>query len=49
MSGNIHFKKASVVDGEQIDVSSLTGGNYVLHLESNDNSNTKAIKISKVQ
>jgi hypothetical protein len=48
MSGNIYFKKASVVDGDQIDVSSLAGGNYILHLESNYNSNAKAIKISKI-
>jgi hypothetical protein len=49
MTGNIHFKKASVVDGELIDLSHLNGGNYILQLESNDNSNTKALKISKIQ
>jgi hypothetical protein len=48
MSGNIHFRKSSVIDGELIDVSHLNGGNYILRLESNDNSNTKAIKISKI-
>jgi hypothetical protein len=49
MSGNVHFKKASVIDGEQIDLGNLNGGNYILHLNSNDNSNYKAIKISKIQ
>lgn len=47
MSGNVQFKKASVIDGEQIDLGNLNGGNYVLHLNSNDNSNSKAIKINK--
>lgn len=48
MSGNVHFKKASVIDGEQIDLANLNGGNYILHLNSNDNLNSKAIKISKI-
>jgi hypothetical protein len=48
MSGNIHFKKASVSDGEVIELGSLNGGNYVLHLYSNDNANLKSIKISKI-
>ena len=48
MSGNLQFKKASVIDGEQIDLANLNGGNYILHLNSNDNSNAKAIKISKI-
>jgi FG-GAP-like repeat/Secretion system C-terminal sorting domain len=49
MSGNVHFKKASVSDGEVIELGSLNGGNYVLHLNSNDNANLKTIKISKIQ
>ena len=49
MSGNIQYKKASVVDGEQIDLAKLNHGNYILHLISNDNLNSKAIKISKIQ
>jgi hypothetical protein len=48
MSGNVHFKKASVSDGEVIELGSLNGGNYVLHLYSNDNANLKSIKISKI-
>jgi hypothetical protein len=48
MSGNVHFKKASVSDGEVIELGSLNGGNYVLHLNSNDNANLKTIKISKI-
>lgn len=48
MSGNVQFKKASVIDGEQIDLANLNGGNYILHLISNDNSNSKSIKISKI-
>jgi len=49
MSGNVQFKKASVNDGERIEVRNLNGGNYILHLQSNDNANVKAIKISKIQ
>lgn len=49
LAGIVQFKKASVVDGEQIDLGNLKGGNYILHLNSNDNSNSKAIKISKIQ
>jgi len=49
MSGNVQFKKATVIDGERIDVRNLNGGNYILHLQSNDNSNVKAIKIGKIQ
>jgi hypothetical protein len=49
MTGNILFRKSSVTNGDKIDVSPIASGNYILHLESNDNSNTKAIKISKVQ
>jgi hypothetical protein len=49
MSGNIHFKKPAVNDGELIDLSQLNGGNYILRLESNDNSNVKAMKINKIQ
>jgi hypothetical protein len=49
MLGSVHFKKQAVSNGEFIDLGHLSGGNYILHLESNDNSNTKAIKISKVQ
>lgn len=49
MSGNVQFKKASVNDGERIDVRNLNGGNYILHLQSNDNANVKAIKVSKIQ
>jgi hypothetical protein len=48
MSGNVQFKKASVNDGERIEVRNLNGGNYILHLQSNDNANVKAIKISKI-
>jgi hypothetical protein len=48
MSGNVQFKKSSVIDGEQIDLTNLNGGNYILNLISNDNSNSKAIKISKL-
>jgi hypothetical protein len=48
MSGNVQFKMASVIDGEQIDLGNLNSGNYILHLNSNDNSNSKAIKISKI-
>ncbi len=48
MSGNLHFKKSNVIDGEQIDVSTIASGNYILHLESNDNSSIKSIKISKL-
>jgi hypothetical protein len=48
MSGNVQFKKASVNDGERIDVRNLNGGNYILHLQSNDNANVKAIKVSKI-
>jgi hypothetical protein len=47
MSGNIQYKKASVIDGEQIDLAKLNHGNYILHLTSNDNLNSKVIKISK--
>jgi hypothetical protein len=49
MLGSVHFKKQAVSNGEFIDLGHLSGGNYILHLESNDNSNKKAIKISKVQ
>jgi hypothetical protein len=49
MSGNVHYKKAFVSDGEVIELGSLNGGNYVLHLNSNDNANLKSIKISKIQ
>lgn len=49
MSGNIHFKKPAVNEGELIDLSQLNGGNYILRLESNDNSNVKAMKINKIQ
>lgn len=49
MSGNIHFKKPAVNDGELIDLSQLNGGNYILRLESNENSNVKAMKINKIQ
>ncbi len=49
MTGNVQFKKASVNDGERIDVRNLNEGNYILHLQSNDNANVKAIKISKIQ
>ena len=49
MAGSVQFKKASVIDGERIDVRNLNGGNYILHLQSNDNANVKAIKIGKVQ
>lgn len=49
MSGNVQFKKSSVNDGERIEVRNLNGGNYILHLQSNDNANVKAIKISKIQ
>ncbi|MFM6942778.1 MAG: T9SS type A sorting domain-containing protein [Aquirufa sp.] len=49
MSGNIHFKKPAVNDGELIDLSQLNGGNYILRLESNDNLNVKAMKINKIQ
>jgi Secretion system C-terminal sorting domain len=48
MSGNVHFKKASVSDGEVIELGNLNGGNYILHLNSNDNANLKSIKISKI-
>lgn len=49
MSGNMHIMKPIVNDGELIDLSQLNRGNYILRLESNDNSNSKAMKISKVQ
>jgi hypothetical protein len=49
ISGNVQFNKASVIDGEQIDLAKLNHGNYILHLISNDNMNSKSIKISKIQ
>lgn len=49
MAGNVHFKKASVMDGELIDLNNLSGGNYILQLHSNENASVKSIKISKIQ
>jgi hypothetical protein len=49
MMGSIQYRKIAVSDGEIIDLSLLNGGNYVLRIESNDNKNAKALKISKVQ
>lgn len=48
MAGTVHFKKSSIIDGELIELSNLNGGNYILHLNSNDNMNVKSIKISKI-
>lgn len=49
MSGNVQFKKLSVIDGEQIDTGNLNGGNYILHLNSNDSPSSKSIKMNKIQ
>jgi hypothetical protein len=49
VSGVLLFEKSSVLDGEEIDLSHLHMGNYVLQIQSNDNSNLKLIKISKIQ
>ena len=49
MAGNVRYKKLSVNDGDQIDLGVLNGGNYILHIQSNDNLNLKTIKISKIQ
>lgn len=48
MLGNVQFKKVSVINGEQINLNDLTGGNYILQLNSNDNTNGKVIKIKKL-
>jgi hypothetical protein len=47
-SGMIRMIKSIVVNGEQLDLSQLNAGNYLLQILSNDNSNTKSIKISKL-
>ena len=47
--GSVHLKKASVVDGEVIELVNLNVGNYIMHLNSNDNTNLKSIKINKIQ
>jgi hypothetical protein len=47
-SGRIRITKSIVNDGEQLDLSQLNAANYLLQILSNDNSNTKSIKISKI-
>ncbi|WP_395767243.1 T9SS type A sorting domain-containing protein [Aquirufa sp.] len=47
-SGMIRMIKSIVVNGEQLDLSQLNAGNYLLQILSNDNSNAKSIKISKL-
>ncbi len=48
MSGNIRYKKASVIDGEVIELGNLNGGNYIFYLNSNNNLSQKSIKINKI-
>lgn len=47
-SGTVRMAKSMVIDGEQLDLSQLNTGNYFLRIHSNDNSNSKSIKISKI-
>jgi hypothetical protein len=49
MAGIIQFKKDFVNNGEIIDLSNLPSGTYLLYLKSNYNSNSRIIKISKIQ
>lgn len=47
MAGNILFNQSGVHNGTQIDLSNLGNGNYLIKLNSTNNSNSKVIKISK--
>ena len=49
MSGKVLLNKALIIDGDILELGNLNGGNYIFYLNSNDNSNSKAIKISKSQ
>jgi hypothetical protein len=49
LSGKVLFKKASVIDGEVFEIGNINEGNYILHLNSNENSKSKVLKISKSQ
>lgn len=48
-SGASVYRKTYVLDGEQLDLSHLGSGNYILNLLSNDNSGMKSIKINKIK
>ena len=48
-SGASVYRKTYVFDGEQLDLSHLDSGNYILNLLSNDNSGMKSIKINKIK
>ncbi|MHA8084893.1 T9SS type A sorting domain-containing protein [Aquirufa antheringensis] len=48
-SGSSVYRKTNVLDGDQLDLSHLDSGNYILNLLSNDNSGMKSIKINKIK
>lgn len=48
-SGTSVYRKTNVLDGEQLDLSHLDSGTYLLNLLSNDNSGSKSIKINKIK
>lgn len=48
-SGTSVYRKTNVLDGEQLDLSHLDSGTYLLNLLSNNNSGIKSIKINKIK
>jgi hypothetical protein len=48
-SGVLVYLKANVLDADQLDLTHLNSGTYLLNLVSNDNSSMKSIKINKIK
>lgn len=49
IAGMVLVSLPSIIQGEQIDISHLSAGNYIVHINSNDNSSTKTFKVSKIK
>lgn len=49
MAGNVLINIPSIISDEQIDISQLSAGSYLVQINSNDNSSAKMYKISKVK
>lgn len=47
LAGALRLAKSTVIDGEVLDLGSLSSGNYLLQINSNDHAASKLIKISK--
>jgi hypothetical protein len=48
-SGVLVYFKANVLDADQLDLTHLNSGTYLLNVVSNDNSSMKSIKINKIK